>query len=247
MKELIDFHCHLDLYSNFEQVVRECESRKIFTLAVTTTPRAWPKNLELSKNTIYVRAALGLHPQLITNDISELNIWENYFPNAKYIGEVGLDASPRFYPYFKKQQEVFNKILQNCSQTGGKILSVHSVRCVPKVLEAIVNNGTHLNNKIVLHWFTGSLSDARKAIELGCFFSINSTMINSEKGRKILSLIPEDRLLTETDGPFVYYNGMLQHPWDVTNTVDLLALFYKKNREEILKLLLRNLRRILKR
>lgn len=246
MNELIDFHCHLDLYNNFEHVVRECESRKIFTLAVTTTPRAWPKNLELSQNTKYVRAALGLHPQLITHDTSELDIWKKYFPNAKYIGEIGLDASPRFYSYFKEQQEVFDAILFKCSQVGGKILSVHSVRCASKVLSAIKNNGTHLNNNIVLHWFTGSLSDARKAIELGCYFSVNSVMAQSENGKRILTVIPIERLLTETDGPFTTHKGNTQYSWDVIHCIELLAKIYGKGVEEMKTQIYRNLGVLLK-
>ena len=62
---LVDFHCHLDLYPDHAAIVEECESRGVFTLAVTTTPRAWPRNNELASATRHVRAALGLHPQLV--------------------------------------------------------------------------------------------------------------------------------------------------------------------------------------
>ncbi len=55
----------------------------------------------------------------------------------------------------------------------------------------------------VLHWFTGTEAEARRAVELGCYFSINREMLRSEKHRKLVSLLPRDRLLTETDGPFV--------------------------------------------
>lgn len=61
-KGLVDFHCHLDLYPDHYSAVRDAEKAGIFTLAVTTTPRAWPRNHEIAKRTKYVRAALGLHP-----------------------------------------------------------------------------------------------------------------------------------------------------------------------------------------
>ncbi len=64
---LVDYHCHLDLYPDFEKLIAECEKKEIYTLTVTTTPRAWPKNLALTKNLKFVRPALGLHPQLVIN------------------------------------------------------------------------------------------------------------------------------------------------------------------------------------
>ncbi|MEO9146282.1 MAG: Qat anti-phage system TatD family nuclease QatD [Ginsengibacter sp.] len=241
MNELVDFHCHLDLYNNFEQIVTECDKRNVFTLAVTTTPRAWLRNYELAQKTKHVRAALGLHPQLINNEQSEIGIWEKHFLKAKYIGEVGLDASPRYYPYFEHQQKVFDRILSMCSGTGGKVLSIHSVRCVTKVLESIVKNKTHLNNKIVLHWFTGSLKEAHKAIEVGCYFSVNLAMFQSHNSKKIIEIIPKDRILTETDGPFTSYNNKPQHPWNVDFCIESLAIFLGISKEEMQSRVYRNL------
>ena len=62
---LVDFHCHLDLYPDHSTAVREADAAEVFTLAVTTTPRARPRNHELAQRTKHVRAALGLHPQLV--------------------------------------------------------------------------------------------------------------------------------------------------------------------------------------
>lgn len=61
----VDFHCHLDLYPDLEDAIAKAEAARIYTLTVTTTPKAWPRNYELTRHTRYVRAALGLHPQLI--------------------------------------------------------------------------------------------------------------------------------------------------------------------------------------
>nr|WP_283026780.1 TatD family hydrolase [Providencia rettgeri] len=83
---LVDFHCHLDLYPNHEQAVKYVEFAGVFTLAVTTTLRAWPRNNELSQNTKYVRAALGLHPQLVSEHESEITIWDDYLSETRYIG-----------------------------------------------------------------------------------------------------------------------------------------------------------------
>ena len=53
---LIDFHCHLDLYPDHVAAVQEAETAGVFTLAVTTTPKAWPRNHELTRGTKHVRA-----------------------------------------------------------------------------------------------------------------------------------------------------------------------------------------------
>ena len=68
----VDFHCHLDLYPDFEAAIAKAEAARIYTLTVTTTPKAWPRNYELTRHTRFVRAALGLHPQLIAERADEL-------------------------------------------------------------------------------------------------------------------------------------------------------------------------------
>lgn len=240
MDELIDFHCHLDLYENFEHIVQECEKKKVFTLAVTTTPRAWPRNHELTQKTKYVRAGLGLHPQLINNQETEIDTWEMYFPEATYIGEVGLDASPKYYPFFATQQTVFDKILSKCSRSGGKILSVHSVRCASKVLDALSKSGAHLNNKIVLHWFSGSAAEVKRATELGCYFSVNVAMLSSDNGKKLLNTMPLERIITETDGPFTHWNNKVQYPWDISICIELLSNYYNVEYKKIRSTVYRN-------
>jgi TatD DNase family protein len=56
---LVDFHCHLDLFPNHGELFKACDREEIFTLAVTTTPRAWSENQRLAKQTKFVRAALN--------------------------------------------------------------------------------------------------------------------------------------------------------------------------------------------
>ena len=72
----VDFHCHLDLYPDHAAAIAQAEAASVFTLTVTTTPKAWPRNRELTEGTRYVRAALGLHPQLVAERAGELRLWE---------------------------------------------------------------------------------------------------------------------------------------------------------------------------
>src|SRR3546814_5125598 len=56
---------------------------------------------------------------------------------------------------------------------------------------------------VVLHWFTGSKADVRRAVDRGCYFSVNEGMLASATGLRVMREIPIDRVLTETDGPFL--------------------------------------------
>src|SRR6266498_4402039 len=133
--ELVDFHCHLDLYPDHTAAFAECERQGVHTLTVTTTPRAWPHNRALASKTRYVRAALGLHPQLVAERANELSLFEEYLVQTRFVGEVGLDAGPRFYRSIEIQKQVFERVLTLCANAGSKILSVHSVRSATTVLD----------------------------------------------------------------------------------------------------------------
>lgn len=220
---LVDFHCHLDLYDDLESAVKEAEEARVYTLAVTTTPKAWARNLEATKRARYVRAALGLHPQIVAERHLEITLWETHLSETRYVGEVGLDASPRYYRSFDLQTQVFERILKQCARYGGKILSVHSVRAVTPVLNLLETHLPPSKGRAVLHWFTGSKAEAHRAAELGCFFSINAAMLLREKSRRLVSTLPRDRLLTETDGPFTRIDGRATRPIDVNTTAAALA------------------------
>src|SRR5690348_7919218 len=126
---LVDFHCHLDLYRDHEAIFQKCRRDQVEILSVTTTPRAWAKNLELTAGAPNIRIGLGLHPQLVAEGMDEFLLFQKLLPETKYVGEVGLDASPRFYKSFETQKKMFEGVLRSCAREGGKILSIHSVRC----------------------------------------------------------------------------------------------------------------------
>jgi TatD DNase family protein len=219
----VDFHCHVDLYKDHLALIAECDRERVATLAVTTTPKAWPRNRELASQSAHVRIGLGLHPQLVAERENELPIFERYLSDARYVGEIGLDASPRFYRSFSAQERVFERILCACAEQGGKILTVHSVRAVGKVLNHVERTLPQDRGRVVLHWFTGTPAEARRAVALGCYFSINGEMLRSTKHRELIRSLPLDRLLTETDGPFVERDGQPLRPRDVGYTVAEMA------------------------
>jgi len=220
---LVDLHCHLDLYPDHQTAVMDAEEAGVFTLAVTTTPRAWPRNHELAQRTKHVRAALGLHPQLVAERASEIELWDRYLPETRYVGEVGLDASPRFYKSLDLQKQIFQHVLRRCAEAGGKVITIHSVRAVKAVLDHVESFLPQSRGKVVLHWFTGSKAEAQRALELGCYFSINAAMLQSERHASMIAVIPLDRLLTETDGPFTKTDARSSRPADVGVVVEALG------------------------
>ncbi len=220
---LVDLHCHLDLYQDHAGVVAECDVQRVYTLAVTTTPRAWPRNLELASRTRHVRAALGMHPQLVASRASEMSLWEQYLPQARYVGEVGLDAGPRHFRSLPMQKVVFERILKLCALAGGKVLTVHSVRAASAVLDLVEEHLPPARGCVVLHWFTGSRAEARRAVDLGCYFSVNAEMLKKPRHRTVVGSLPLERLLTETDGPFVQCGVRQARPTDVRDAVVAMA------------------------
>jgi len=242
---LIDFHCHLDLYPDHEAAVAQRERERVFTLTVTTTPKAFPRNKELADRTKYVRAALGLHPQLVADRAEELSVWKEYLPATRYVGEVGLDAGRRSYGSFDRQKAVFAEILSACATAGDKILSVHSVRCAKVVLDMIEARLPIGTGRVVLHWFTGSAAEARRAAEMGCYFSINTAMLGNDRSVKIVGSLPKDRILTETDGPFTHQKLTDRASADVRPARDSLANLFGMERDGMDALLIENLKALL--
>jgi TatD DNase family protein len=240
----VDFHCHLDLYKNHEELIDECDAARVATLTVTTTPKAWSRNQELAAQSQFVRVALGIHPQLVAEREGELGLFERYLPEARYVGEIGLDAGPRFYKSLTAQERVFDRVLSVCAEQGDKILTIHSVRAVAKVLNQLETNHRNERLRIVLHWFTGTKSEALRAVELGCYFSINAEMLKAEKHAAMIAELPEDRLLTETDGPFVEHEGAPIHPRHVEFTVDALADLRNAPRDSIAQRIVQNLKAV---
>lgn len=244
MPELVDCHCHLDLFPDPEAAVADCVQNDLYVITMTTTPRAWPRNRDIAARTRWVRPALGLHPQLVADRAHEIGLWKSYLHEARFVGEVGLDAGPRFAKSLREQQRTFEQILGACATAGGRVLSVHSVRTAPLVLDMIQTLLPSGRGTVILHWFSGSRRDAARAVELGCYFSVNSAMMATDRQRRIVIDLPANRLLTETDSPFVVHQGNASRPRDVSRTIDEVATARGESRLSLVRTIQDNLRRI---
>ncbi|RWR05304.1 Qat anti-phage system TatD family nuclease QatD [Paenirhodobacter populi] len=222
---MIDLHCHLDLFPRPEMVVREVEAAKIYLLSVTTTPKAFPKTAQLPGRVSRIRTALGLHPQLAHERHEEVGLFCRLISETRYVGEVGLDGGDEFARHLVLQKDVFNRLLRACSDAGGRFLSIHSRHASGEVLEALAAHpgcGTP-----ILHWFSGPMRDAERAVAMGAWFSVGLPMLRSKRAGTLLSKIPRERILTETDAPFASTQGEEYPVQALTSAVAELARHWK--------------------
>lgn len=197
-----DFHCHVDLFPDPAAAITLLEQNQIFTLAVTTTPKAYPQNQRWTAESLYVYAAVGLHPELVAERQNEIDLLESLVEETPFIGEVGLDGNSQHRSSLPAQKIVFLRVLSTAQRKGGRIVSIHSRRAAREVLRCIQEQTTPDRVLPILHWFSDSLDVANDAVNLGCFFSINPRILKSRQGIKLLRSLPIERILPESDAPF---------------------------------------------
>ena len=124
-----------------------------------------------------------------------------------------------------------------------KVLTVHSRGAAREVIAALIAAGA---SRAVLHWFSGTLGDVDSALGAGCWFSINPSMMRSQRGNKIVARIPRDRILVETDGPYVSVRGKAAEPKDIWSVIDYLARHWQMSRSATAALVENNLARLVR-
>lgn len=119
---LIDAHFHLDLMGNMQALIREFSSADIGIIAVGTTPKAYEREKQFCYVTDNIKVGLGLHPQLVAERISEIDLFLKFIKNSKYIGEIGMDFNSAYitskninFPSFRKLLgSVLMKVIRSC-------------------------------------------------------------------------------------------------------------------------------------
>lgn len=240
-----DFHCHVDLYPDPANLISRCEGSRIFTLAVTTTPKAWPQNVRWTDGKSVVIPALGFHPELAGERLSEIDLLEELMPQTAFVGEIGLDGSPPHRGSWDAQKEVFTRTIERAQGLGGRVLSIHSRRAAREVLASLAVKTTRARVLPILHWFSDGPGLAGEAASQGCYFSVNSRMLATEAGLVLARRLPLDRILTETDGPFTDYGTRRSEPADVSATVAKLAEVRNTTQPEMTRVIADNAARVL--
>ena len=92
----------------------------------------------------------------------------------------------------------------------------------------------------ILHWFSGSNRDLERAVQIGCYFSVNSAMLQNERGRALIKNIPENRLLTESDAPFAKVHEEKLSPLYTSETMEQIARLRARPRADLKRQILLN-------
>lgn len=242
MKNLIDTHFHLDHFRNHRQIYQQINDLKQYTLCVTNQPEIFESCIDLYAQNKFVKFALGFNPQYINEVRFNRSSFLRNINKTKYIGEVGLDFSSKYISKKKEQIEIFNFICEQ-SSIKDKIMTVHC-----KNAEEDIYNILKINcvKRIILHWYTGGSEWINKFIGLGCYFSINSNMLASDKFLKYIQDIPKERLLIESDGPYTKVNGkrytverlsdIYTSLGDITHTKDIDTVVYNNFKRLVIEM-----------
>ena len=258
MLEYFDMHCHLGFCADAKQAARDLAAVGVGAFSNTVTPAEFNVQHATLADAESVRVGVGLHPWWVGEDargVIELaessvsgmrpvaapssaqnldfdSLYEFVARNC-FIGEVGLDFSPRHVTTREAQVDAMTCIANACARAGGKVLSVHAVQAVDDVLDALESAGAlaaDAGNSCIIHWFSGTSDQLTRARRLGCYFSVNPCMLASKRGRAYAQAIPVEKLLLETDLP-----SAAGAPWDaaeVRQTLETLTADLAELRHE---------------
>ena len=246
---MIDSHCHLDhepLLENFDKVLKRSKNVGISKLlTICTTLSSFEKIKDLIKKDSIIFGTFGIHPHeteanIITKEIIIKTINEN--EKIIGIGETGLDF---FYNHSNKQRQIdsFKEHIE-ASIILKKPIIIHSRNAENETFD-ILNSYKKEELKILMHCFTGSLDFSKQLLSLDAFFSASGiiTFKNSIELQKTFSTIPLDKLLIETDSPFlapIPMRGKKNEPSFIRYTAEKLSLIKEKSVEEIIDLTTKN-------
>ena len=204
----IDFHVHMDFYKRPKDIINMYEKNNIYSLFVTNLPEIYEAHYSKYNDFKYIRLALGYHPEMVDYYDFNKELFDKYFSTTNYIGEVGVDGSKKYMNNIDSQIRIFDYI---CSKVNNqaKIMTIHSKKAEEIVLEKLKK---YKIKYAVFHWYSGSIKILKEIIDSGYYFSVNASMLNSQKGKEILKSIPKDRILFESDGPFSKYKKKIIEP-----------------------------------
>jgi len=230
---LIDSHCHLNyagLAERQDEVLANARSRGIGGfLNISTRQKEWDDVVGAAERNEDVWATIGVHPHEADAhpDLGAAALVEAaQHPRVIAIGECGLD-----YHYDKSdraaQRERFQAHVEAARATGLPLV-VHTRDAEQDTAEILTREVGKAGVTGVLHCFTGSADLAGKALDLGFMISISGivTFKNARDLQEVAKTIPQDRLLVETDSPFlapVPHRGQTCEPAFVADTAAFLA------------------------
>ncbi|MGE4358175.1 MAG: TatD family hydrolase, partial [Candidatus Omnitrophota bacterium] len=242
---LVDTHCHLD-FPEFdkdrEEVLKRAEDVGIkYLINIASDYTSNLKSLELANTYPQIYTALGIHPHY-AKDVDE-TVLERIRNLAKgnkkvvAIGEIGLDFYKNLSPR-EIQIEIFNQFLE-LSQELTLPLIIHCRNAQKEILEMLKNKKGSL--KGVFHCFSGDKDFLKEVLDLGFYvsFTANITYPNAENLRELVKETPIERILLETDSPFLppqEKRGMRNEPAYLSYLVKTLAELKGLSEDDVIRI-----------
>ncbi len=230
---LIDSHCHLDfpeLFADLDGVLARAGQAGVeHLITISTGVRHYERYRDLAEAHANVSFTIGTHPNYVGDEpevAPETLVDLAAHPKCIGIGEAGLD-----YHYDKCPRNQAARVFRNhiaAARQSGLPLVIHS-RDADDDMAAILRDEMGQGPfAAVLHCFTATPALAKTGVELGLFISFSGvlTFKTAAQLRDIASMVPEDRLLVETDAPFLApmpHRGKTNEPSYVVETAKVLA------------------------
>ena len=230
---LIDTHCHLDfpeLAKDRAGVLSRAASAGVARMiTISTEVEKFASIAAIAESNAEVYCSVGTHPshaheerEVSTEELVALAA----HPKCVAIGETGLD-----YHYDRAPRDLAHRVFRNhisAARKSGLPLVIHSRDADADMASILTEEMSAGPFKALLHCFTSGRELAEKALALGCYISFSGivTFKNSQDLRDIAEIVPLDRLLVETDAPFLAptpYRGKANEPAYVAETAKLLA------------------------
>lgn len=184
----------IDLHAHIEPTISARDLIDLRSLVFAATRSLDEAELAQARSDDWTVWGVGCHPGLVAAQRAFTpERFEQLISQTACVSEVGLDG--KSHTPMDLQLRNFDAIL-HILQSSPRITSIHSVGATDRVIRALKARPIR---GAVLHWWLGDHDQTTKALELGCYFSVN---LSSVKRRGALDLIPSDRVLPETDHPF---------------------------------------------
>jgi TatD DNase family protein len=183
----------LDMHAHIAVTTRASELERLGAVVFAATRSLSEFEQTMDRHDAVTVWGVGCHPGVLypQEDFSRQR-FRSLISKTAFVSEVGLDARSKVPR--QRQREVFSDVLSELS-LAPRILSIHSTGSSSAVLDAL---SAQPIKGAVLHWWRGSRDETRRAMDLGCWFSVNAANLKSPGD---LLGIPIDRLLVETDHP----------------------------------------------
>ena len=250
---LVDSHCHLDdeqFAADREQTIERALAAGVTRMMAIGTgggPPDLEAGLRLAEAYPFLYATVGVHPHDAAKaGAPDLERLRRLVGHAKVlaVGEIGLDYHYNFSPP-EVQREVFAAQLQLAAEAGKPVV-IHTREAWEDTLRLVRESGV---SEGIMHCFTGGPREAREALDAGFHLSF-AGMITFPKAQAIrdaAALTPDDRLLVETDAPYlapVPHRGRRNEPAYMVETVRRLAELRSTGAEHIAAVTTRNFERL---